>query len=76
MNLFNFFKKNVTTDKSNNNDIQKKETFNFYRWQKIRNYLFVIFLFIGLSYVLMTITIYKLIDTRDNSHKYIDDTSN
>ena len=71
MKLLNFFKKNIIlSDKKNENYTQKKETISFTKWQKVRNLLFIVLLFIGFLYVFMTIVIYVIIDYRDNISKY------
>ena len=73
MNLFNFLKKDIASSDNENskNQVQRNELLNFFKWKKIRNYLFIIFSFIGLFYALMTIAIYVVIDYRDNTDKYI-----
>ena len=73
MNLFSFFNRNLKSfDKKNKDNIQNNELSSYIKWQKIRNFLSVILLFIGLFYVLMTIAIYVMIKYRDIINKYID----
>ena len=73
MNLLNFFNNNLkSSNKKNNDNIQNKEISTYIRWKKIRNFLSVVLLFIGLFYVFMTTAIYVMIEYRDSINKYID----
>ena len=73
MNLLNFFNSNLkSSNKKNKDNIQNNEISSYIRWQKIRNFLSAILLFIGLFYVFMTIAIYVMIENRDIINKYID----
>ena len=73
MNLFNFFNRNLKSFNNKNKDnIKNNEITSYIRWQKIRNFLSVILLFIGLFYVFMTIAIYVMIEYREIFSKYLD----
>ena len=49
MNLLNFFNNNLkSSNKKNNDNIQNKEISTYIKWKKIRNFLSVVLLFIGL----------------------------
>ena len=72
MNLFNFFNRSLKSFNNNKDNIKNNEITSYIRWRKIRNFLSVILLFIGLFYVLITIVIYVMIEYRDIINKYID----
>ena len=74
MSLFNFFNRNLKyfNKKNKDNIIQNNEISSYIRWQKIRNFLSVILLFIGLCFVFMTIAIYVMIEYREIFSKYLD----
>ena len=73
MSLFNYFNRNLKYfNKKNKDNIQNNEISSYIRWQKIRNILSVILLFIGLFYVFMTIAIYVMIEYREIFSKYLD----